>query len=350
MKTFFSFVFLLGVSARLIGQIYFSVPDTLLAQNFQLDPSDEMLSFPTGNDISWVNYNQDGGPTTCAQNFGQTPGDWYWESDLGTNEPTENSAFTSCSFRFSPPIQNQNWLITPPVFITDNTYSLSWKSLTVQGPFFVDGYKVLISNGSNDPDSFTAVLFTASQMLTFNQHPDSIGSLNLINYTFSPGYLHAGGFTNTDYFFIDSLDVAGELKPYFHGRFEPHCVSLAQYANQTVYIAFLHDSYDDFTLQIDDIAVTNTSCPVIGASNPAAGVLHYVVQPNPARDFAQVSWSLQTQEPVCLSLLTVAGAVVWQQNFQASPARVDLREQAAGVYFVRLQTADGQATRRLIKL
>lgn len=347
MKTLFSFVFLLGLGAQIYGQNSV-VPDTLIAQDFQVDPSDEMLPFPSGNDVSWVNYNQDGGPTTCAENFGQTPGDWYWESDLGTNDPTENSAFTSCSFRFSPPIQNQNWLITPPIFITDNTYSLSWKSLTLQGPFFVDGYKVLISNSSNDIESFDDTLFRASQMLTFNQHPDSIGSLNLANYTFSPGYLHADNFSDTNYFFIDSLDVAGDLKPYYHGRLEPHCVSLAGYANQTVYIAFLHDSFDDFTLQIDDIAVTNAPC-VVSASNPPAALMQYLVQPNPARDFCTVTWALQPPQPARLEILDAAGIVVWQQDFQAPPARLDLSGQAAGAYFLRLQTSDGQATRLLIK-
>ncbi len=325
------------------GQAFFA-PDTVFSQNFEVDPSDEMLTFPSGDDQLWVNFNQDGGLTTCAQNLGLTPGDWYLESDLGSDVPTDNDAFTSCSFRNGIFLQNRNWLITPPVFVADESCLLSWKSLAVQGPLYTDGYKVLVSTNSNDPASGDYdTVFVAAQMVA----TDSAGSLNLSHYTFSPGYIQANSYTDTNYYFIDYTEYNGELAPYFHGRLEPHEISLSAYAGQSVYIAFLHDSKDDYILQIDDIAVVKET---VGVDNPGTGVLSFLLQPNPVIDVANVQWTLSNPQSVRIEVLNAAGQCVFQQTTESPSAVIDLSRQPAGTYFFKLHTSAGQLVNRLIKI
>lgn len=344
MKTLLFSVFFLGIAMHGYGQAVFA-PDTIFFQNFEVDPSDEMLPFPSGNDLLWVNFNQDGGQTTCAQNGGTTPGDWYQESDLGTNEPTDNDAFTSCSYRGGILLQNRNWLITPPIFISDPTSFLSWKSLAVQGPLYTDGYKVLVSTGSNDPASGSYdTVFLAAQMLA----TDSAGSLSLSHYTFSPGYIQANGFTDTNYYFIDTTQLDdGSLALYFHGRLEPHQLSLSAYVGQSVYIAFLHDSKDDYILQIDDIAIVKQT---LGVDNPNSGITAFSLRPNPVSDFAQISWTLESPQPLRLDVLNCSGQVLFQQQMATSPVALDLSGYAPGAYFLRVQTSKGQLIQRFIKI
>jgi len=344
MKAFFTSVLILSGLVQVWSQSFYA-PDTIFSQHFEVDPSDEMLSFPSGEDDVWVNFNQDGGITTCAQNFGLTPGDWYYESDLGTNEPTNNSCFTSCSFRNGIYLQNRNWLITPPVYISDESCHLSWKSLALQGPLYMDGYKVLISNGSNSPlDNEYDTVFVAAQMVS----TDSAGSLDLSQYEFSPGYIHANSFTDTNYYYIDSTELSdGTLAPYFHGRLEPHSINLAQYVGQSVYIAFLHDSRDDYILQIDDIAVVKEA---LGVSETHPGVRTFDLSPNPATDHIQINWELDASETVRITLMNSSGAVLSEKQTAEDGARLDLGNLYSGVYFLQLKTAQGQSTRRFVKI
>ncbi len=346
MKAFFASVIGLGCFFQATSQAFFS-PDTVLVQNFQEDPSDVMLTLPTGYDLEWVNFNQDGTHSTCAQNFGVTPGEWYHESDLGTNEPSNNSCFTSCSFRAGIFLQNRNWLITPPIYVANGSYQLSWKSLALQGPLYCDGYKVLVSAGSNDPlaDVYEYdTVFVAAQMVS----TDSAGSLNMAHYTFSPGYIHANGFTDTNYYFVDTTELPeGGLAPYFHGRLEPHSVSLAQYAGLSVYIAFLHDSRDDYILQVDDIAIVSES---VGVDDTHSGLTRFEAAPNPTTGLVRINWSADRPQNVLLELLNSAGQTVQKHNTPAESFDLQLDNEAPGIYFLRLQTEQGYSIRRLVKI
>lgn len=341
--TLFATIFLLH---PLFGQGNDPAPDTLLQHTFQgiLDPADTMLSSPTGNDLHWVNYDQDSLIGLCVGNGAVTPQGWYWESDLGFVDPsmTDNSAFTSCSFLNHSTPQNKNWLITSPVYIPDSSYWLCWRSLSYYGPGFMDGYKVLASTGTNFPESFSDTLFMAAQMVV---HSDPPGSLNLDDYIFSPGYIHANGYTDTAYFFVDT-EPNGD---FYHGKLEPHSLSLAAYAEQTIYIAFLHDSYDDFQLQVDDILVTNTK---VSTATPS-DFLYFNILPNPVQDFAFVNWKTQTPMAGRLSVVDQSGKILSERSFNSrteGQIHLDLQGFAAGIYFCRLETATAQATKMLVKI
>ncbi len=344
MKAFFTLFVALLLLPPAFGQTERQAPDTLLVQTFEgdIDPTDTMLTEPTGDDEQWVNHDQDNKKGLCVFN-GLTPKGWYWESDLGFSNPsmTENNAFTSCSYLDSGSPQNRNWLITSPVYIPDDTYWLCWRSLTYYGPDFMDGYHVLASTSTNLTAAFTDTLFSAAQTVESFQ----TGSLDLSDYLFSNGYIHANGYTDTSYFFKD-VEPNGT---FYHGKMEPHSESLAAYAGQTIYLAFLHDSYDDFQLQVDDILVTNT---YVTANSPSK-FLYFNVLPNPVQDFAFLNWESATPQEGRLSVVDQSGKIVFEKQFNTRTAgqiHLDVQGFAQGTYYCKLETATGQATRLLVKI
>jgi len=344
MRTFCAFFATFLLAVPLIGQADDRSLDTLLQHSFEglLDPADTMLTQPSGDDVHWVNYDQDNKTGLCVSN-GITPKGWYWESDLGFIAPNmaDNDAFTSCSYLQSANPQNRNWLITSPVYIPDSSYWLCWRSLSYYGPDFMDGYRVLVSTSSNLPADFSDTLFSAAQTIVSPQN----GSLDLNDYTFSNGYIHANGYTDTDYFFVDTEPQGN----FYHGKLEPHSVKLANYAEQLIYIAFLHDSYDDFQLQVDDILVTNTK---VSASN-LSNFLYFNILPNPVHDFAFLNWKTQTPEAGHLSMVNQSGKIVFKKDFNSrakGQIHLDMQGFAAGIYYCKLETGSGQATKMLVKI
>lgn len=344
MKTQLLYLILLASPLSIWGQTPENSPDTLLQHNFEglLDPADTMLLLPTGSDIHWVNYDQDNKKGLCVNN-GITPKGWYWESDLGFINPNQanNDAFTSCSFLDSGNPQNRNWLITAPILIPDESYWLCWRSLSYYGPDFMDGYKVLASTGGNMPASFTDTLFKAAQTVDRLV----VGSLDLNDYIFSSGYIHANGYTDEEYFFVD---FEGQ-NPFYHGKMEPHCVSLSEYSGQTIYLAFLHDSYDDFQLQIDDILVSNQISSA--THQPLSQLEHFQVMPNPADAFCFIHWKAQENAPATCTIWDVNGRIVWEKSFSARTEGQYYLETAqfpSGMYWCQLRTAKELGIQKLI--
>lgn len=341
MKQFLPTLLLLGCGLASNAQ-FFSIPDTLLVQHFTVDPSDTMLDFPSGFDLQWVNWDADNLPALCEP---QTPRNWYWENDLGDlTDPPVNFAFTSCSYL--PNGQpNENWLITPPIFIAHTSAELSWRSSPFEGPGYLDGYKVLVSTAGNEPffGVFTDTLFVAAEMLDLLNG----NSLDPDDYVFSPGYVHANRYTNTDYFFLahpfPNISV-------YRGRLEPHTVSLAQYVGQTIYIAFLHDSADDNTLQIDDIAVVQDQG--IGTTAPILPELYLQVRPNPVADAALVTWQNVAAQKGLLIVSDMLGRTVLEhpiERLSAGQTRVPFGGLPAGTYSCTLRTPIGQQTVLVVK-
>lgn len=318
-------------------------PDTLLQITFEHPEDSVMLHFSTGKDTSWVNWDGDGQGTKCGKDT-IVPGGWYIEGDLGDFAfPPKNYAYTSCSW-LNPGFPNNNWLITPPIFISDPNYTLSWRSLAFQGPQFMDGYQVLVSKSLNLPDTayFKDTLFTAAQMLG----NESIYTLDLHDYQFSKGYIHGDQYQNTDYFYLDlSLGPVG----LFHGRLEPHAVSLQAYTGDTIYVAFLHDSQNDYLLQIDDIVVSNT----VSSTRPIDALIHFAIQPNPVGDVASISWEFTYPMPdIRLQICNDIGQIISETSCQHTGHanyRVDTSGLQPGIYFCTLLTPMGRSTRRMIK-
>ena len=342
MKQYLFVFYFLAVQFSLVSQSV-QIPDTLLFQTFTEDPSDTFLIFPSGNDNQWVNWDADNLATVCGDNS-EVPGAWYWESDLGDlSDPPVNFAFTSCSFLVDPNQHNENWLITPPIFIPDAATALHWKSMPFEGPGYMDGYKVLLSTGSNEPftGAFSDTLFVAAEMEDFLVPQ----SLDPNDYIFSPGYVHADRYTDTSYFFLITPSAGA-----YTGRLEPHTLSLAAYAGQSIYIAFLHDSTDDSVLQIDDITVVHGE----STSTKTPSIKQYTlsVQPNPGSEQVLVQWTIPTQQEGLLRLTDLLGQTVLEQKtgpLNKGSIVLHIGHLPSGIYPCTLMTTAGQQTTMLVK-
>jgi hypothetical protein len=247
--------------------------DTVLLENFQFNPFITMQTVPSGTDTVWVNYDQDGLPSIL--NTPETKR-WTWDQFfVGATDPLTgevNYSAISYSYLQNSLPGNKNWLITPPVHISEAGYTLSWKSAPSQLPRYMDGYIVLVSTTTNTPAAFTDTIFRAASMTGITGNSQST---NFSNFTFSEGYIHANSCTLPDYF------VAGTTIHY--GKLEPHEVDLSGFTGQTVYIAFLHNSDDDDRLALDDIIVSrnlSSSVTYTEAGQPSVSVLQ-----NPVGDW-----------------------------------------------------------------
>lgn len=320
--------------------------DTLLFENFNapfdyaVDDSDGVASEPNGSNQTWVNYDEDG-----LASYGGVPGSWFWKnSSYHSEDESHGGAMVSRSWldNFLP--GNRNWLITPPIYIADNQAVLSWKSAPAQGPRYMDGYSVLVSTGSNNPHAipypFEHEIFRAAFMTAITGDPLST---DLDNYAFSPGYIHADGFTLPDFFV--HADNVNNFDQHL-GLLEPHTVSLAQFAGQTIYIAFLHNSDDCFDLVLDDILVTGNFTV---STNDMHTDVSIEIFPNPAASYINIQYQASNVNKVEARVYTADGKLATYYNdMPASEGRqhyeANLKDLPAGQYTLQMYF-DGIATR-----
>lgn len=179
--------------------------DTLLFEDFQ----SQSIS------ASWQNLDLDGNADANGR-----PQNWFINIDEQSTIPGDTNWVAAASSWFSPAGTANNVLILDAVQPCANTI-LRWDSAPFEGPTFMDGYEVRISTTGTNVADFTTTLFTAAESI--------------------------GATSNTS---------AGTVHTSFNGSnglLETWEVSLGAYDNQTIYIAFFHDSNDDNLIQIDNI-------------------------------------------------------------------------------------------------
>ena len=303
--------------------------DTLLYENFDVDPTASYLPFNSGNDLTWVNFDAD----ALADANGR-PQDWFWSEGGFADVDTSDGCLFSSSWLAGFLPGNRNWLMTPPIYIADASAVLSWKSASRQTPLYLDGYSVLISTTDNIETSFTDVAFQAGQYLT------GTGG-NFANYTFSPGFVHGQDGTYIQ-FDTDSSRWIGEQRPF--------SVNLAQYAGQTIYIAFLHDADDDNLISIDDILITGTLTSVNEPQDP----LMLSVYPNPASDKVELSYYLNQSTQVYADIFDSKGSKVKSvtkglQLGGAQKMTIDVADLPSGLYNVVLYMNNRNIETKFVK-
>jgi Secretion system C-terminal sorting domain/Cleaved Adhesin Domain len=352
-KTYFFVLFVLLFATITFAQS--SPPtswDTIFVANLEgngpYEPTNLDNSVPTGYDLTWVNYDEDGYQQICDT---VTHG-WYGRYE-STSAPSENFCFTSCSYingdnTFFPcNLKNRNWLIMPPVTISGENAKLEWKSSSYYGPFGVDGYKVMVSTSSNLIESFTDTIFKAAEML---KPLATFGLLNTERYLYSDGYLHANEYTSNEYYFLD-LDIDG--LSFWHGILEPHSADLSAYTGQTIYIAFLHDSQCDFQLQVDDIVVIDN---ILSAIDEKTDIAQFAVHPNPVEEIAILDISFKKSTKYQVTITDIHGKIVQQciENKDAQSLKkslnLDLKNLPSGTYFCNLTTDKGHVSKKIVKM
>ena len=266
-----------------------------------------------------------------------------WHQRPFFNEPLTDSVnvcLASMSFleKFAP--GNRNWFITPPIHVSGPNYTLHWKSASAQLPAFLDGYTVLASIGSNDvaAHAFQDSLFRAAAMDTAAA---DLNSPDFSAFTFSPGYVHAQSHTSP---WPDEILLQGQL--------EPHSVSLAPYDGQTIYLAFFHNSDDDFMLALDDILIVNGSST--STNNPTIDDIRFVSYPNPVENWLNLLFRLRSSDRISVQLRDLNGKLLLQTpTQQLSPGeqqiRLDLSQLPTGAYNITLQTSTQTHTNLILR-
>ncbi|MFK7783751.1 MAG: PKD domain-containing protein [Crocinitomicaceae bacterium] len=179
--------------------------DTLLFEDFQ----SETISG------SWINLDLDMNADANGR-----PQDWYISFEPQSTLPNDTNWVATSSSWFTPFGTANNVLILDAVQPCASTI-LRWDSAPFEGLAFMDGYEVRISTTGTNIADFTTTLFTAAESVNGTTTP-------------SAGTVHSSFNGN-------------------NGTLQTWEVSLGAYDNQTVYIAFFHDSNDDNLIQIDNI-------------------------------------------------------------------------------------------------
>jgi hypothetical protein len=276
---------------------------------------------------------------------GNRPGVWFLS--YGFADVDSNSVvFASNSWTNNPTQPVKNWFILPAIQITDGpTAVLRWKSAPYQTPYYLDGYKVLISTTTNAIESFTDTVFVAAEYIS---GAASLGG-NFSAYTFSPGFIHGLDGTYVEFnpggdgdVSTDSPGDTARMK----GVLREFTVSLSNYDNQKIYIAFLHQSIDDNLLSIDDIFVEEVTDIFFSLEDQQSGI-SVSMYPNPANQYVNIAYDANTISPLTVEIMDQAGKVIFTQK--TSPfTQINTEGLASGVYLVRLTGIQGSVVKKLI--
>ena len=315
--------------------------DTILFENFQ-DNTVEAMNNEATDEMVWANVDQDGLPSILGTDVSKR---WYWGEffhnpvDSMTGETNFVAISISYLEGFLP--GNRNWMVLPAIEITDDSYELSWKSAPDQLPRYMDGYSILISNTDRFSGSFTDELFKAASMDDISGDSQST---DYSNFVFTDGYLHADGGTLSEYILLGDATIN-------YGLLEPHSMSLADYAGQTIHIAFLHDSDDDNRLALDDILITKASGP--SQLNELEDV-QVQLYPNPVGDQLNVTFALSETKEITAKIISITGQLLLTEKWNSAAGNqiqktIDLNDFTSGEYILNLVTVNGEHSQTFIK-
>lgn len=313
--------------------------DTLLYESFEFDMSTYLVSTPSGtdNETNWVNFDLDGFADASGGTNARAP---EWFQILGFADADSANVVMAANSWTSPADKVSNWLMTPVIYINDDNATLSWKSAPFQTPRYVDGYTLLISTRTNNETDFTDTLFTAAEFVSQSSSlPDSTYS----RITFAPAnaFIHGKDGSYIEYH-GDSLRFTGVLQPF--------SVSLAQYAGQHIFVAFVHNSTDDNLISIDDILVMGTA---VAAVNDVKADISLKLFPNPASGTVNISYTLTNASPVFFDMYDMNGKLVGTTANGLRPAgehtaSFNIDGVARGYYNVVVRTAEGNSVKKVM--
>ncbi|MCW3084074.1 MAG: hypothetical protein JWP12_1440 [Bacteroidetes bacterium] len=337
-------IYILAISFLMLSALKSNAQDTLVYESFNFQsfydnmitdvvPPPGTLPLSDPSNALWYSYDKDG--LNDGSGAGRDGG-WFAVQPFSDVDTTNNVAIGANSW-FDSPALAENYLITP-VFNLGAHDTLFWKSAPSQTPRYLDGYQVQISTTTNDDLSFNTTLFTAAEMT-------SLGSdTTFSTFGFSTGFVHGQDGTY--------IDIATTTAPILHtGQLRPFSVPLDAYANQSVFIAFYHRTFDDNMISIDDFMIRGQHAPLGITEN--SNELGLNVFPNPATDMSQVNYNLAAESAVVITVYDITGKVIASENkgTQATGrhfSMINTANLAKGFYTVSVQTATGRSTVKLM--
>jgi hypothetical protein len=321
--------------------------DTLLYEPFDVDPvTNPNISFQNQiqppaqvNDPSWYNWDQDALPDMSTQ--GNRPGEWFWQSGGFADVDTLDGCMASNSWTLAPTTPVENYLVTPAIQIIDANASVHWKSATFQTPRYLDGYKVLVSTTNNDLNSFTTEVFRAAEMTGWINEPNDPPDSTFASYMFGPSGAWIQGLSGTD------VEYAGDSMR-LRGIQTDQMASLALFSGQTIYIAFVHYTFDDNLLSLDDILVKGTN--PIGFNEITRDPMKMFAYPNPAMKQTVLNFTLDKKSDVTVKVTDFLGNVILTKSITDVSGKysfpVNVENFSAGTYFYTVIAETATSTGR----
>jgi|GEM_PF-1018612 len=249
----------------------------------------------------WTAIDYDGGQTYGFENY-SFPGNYDPMAFICFNpatttppmtgdpaiQPYGGEKFGACMASVPPPT-NDDWLISPQTTLGDNSAFNFWvKSYTSQYGF--EKYNVLISTTDMNQGSFT------------------------------------------------SLSGPTPLQAPTTWTFESYDIS--DYDGETVYLAIQCVSEDAFVFMVDDISI---DFMVRIPEKPEA--VDFTIYPNPVRDQLNV---LSAKEMTRIDILNQLGQTVYSHVVKNNVFSMNTTGYSAGVYYIRVTTAEGVATKKVM--
>lgn len=284
---------------------------------------DEGFSSP-GIPSGWTTVDEDGETPEVDPSFTT----WFVDTVAaeGPHQGEIHAQSTSWLEGFAP--GNRNWLITPSVEVTDANMSIGWAAAPAQGYLYMDGYTVLVSTTDTELASFTDTIEHYAQ----NEGDDPT--------MFSDGVIHEnwqGDPESTD--------------PVANGIMTHREFTLEDYEGETIYIAFLHDSDDDFFLLMDYVQVGNTD-DVTHVGSVSKNTIDMDVYPNPVNEELNIEVSTENFEPYTIEVRNIVGQLVYSKEVSTSSEdiyQVSTSDWDSGIYLVNVMMENDIITRRVVK-
>ena len=267
------------------------------------------------------------------------------EDDVVTYDTTTNIGLRSFSW-FENPNRAATVLMTPPVFMKDNTGRLFWKSMPLQGPRYQDGYKVyILEGGSNTPENvpFQTIDydFVMKELdVSISSPLSTITSLAELERDF--GFVPEDGVDHVEYTLPDTNELGETDSTRQHPFMQEFELSLGEY-NGYIQIAFVHDSYDNNGIILDDILIKGTG--TIGVKEISKGNLN--IFPNPAVNQLFIEFDDNWINPT-IQIFDINGRLVIAQDLKDMTA-IKIGALEPGQYLLKLHTQTDVYTQSFIK-
>ena len=243
--------------------------------------------FPYENSFEDPAHNQ------CWTLYANDPADYGFS--INTN-PEYARTGSSCLFgAYSDDVNVDQWAVSPAITLPAEAanFTLAWYAMLTNWEGIVTDYEVLLSTTGNAQADFTVTL-----------HSEADSS---------------------------------------NRQFVHRSVSLADYAGQTIYIAFHNKTaVGGDVMMIDDLRIGEGE---VGIDDVVASAVS--VSPNPATGMVTVR-AEGIEGRVNVEIVDLNGRTVMQQQGNAASYRFDVSNLAAGAYFVRLTGENTNAVQKLI--
>ncbi len=272
----------IGVTAT--NSIGTSAPASLTVNVYTCDA---VTSFPWNEDFE----NGIGG---CWSTIDANGDGYSWMATLNDNDLAgfgnngSNSAYSNSYINGVGAVTPDNWLVTPAITLpATGSYTLSW--FAGSAPSYPEEHYAVYVATANTEAAFSATNALYEETLT-------------------------------------------------SGDWTEHNVSLANYAGQTVYVAFRHYNCSDaYILGIDDVTIAATT----GIEN-VENAANVAIYPNPVRNML----TIEGNDVKNVEVIDMNGRVVLTND---RAGQLDMSTLAEGVYMVRVMSLSGVTAQKVVK-